>query len=92
MDALTFVIAALAVYRVSALIAIEDGPFDVMARLRGRIDPTQSNWIGRGLRCVVCVSFWISIPAVWLIGGWLWPLTWLGLAGAVSIVHRWLTR
>lgn len=95
-DALEFIVMALAVYRVSALIAIEDGPFDVMASLRGRVN--QSSWFGRGVRCVVCVSFWLAIPAAWIISppavsgaGSAW-VTWLGLTGAVSVVHRALTR
>ena len=87
-DLLAFTLEALAVYRIAALIAIEDGPFDVMSKLRGRVD--QSTWIGRGARCVVCVSFWIAMPFAWLLdGSW---ITWLALAGAVSIVHRALTR
>ena len=57
---MTIVICALATYRVTRLVTIEDGPFALMRRLRGVADPDQKTWIGRGLACPWCVSFWIA--------------------------------
>jgi len=89
-DTLVFILATLAVYRVSLIICMDEGPFSLFAKLRDRIDPAQATWYGRGLRCVVCVSFWTAIPATFLIGGsW---LMWPGMAGAVAIIHKAVTK
>lgn len=84
-----FVLASLATYRAARMVAMEDGPFDVFTRLQERID--QKTWIGRGLRCTLCVSFWLALPAALLVG----PadprellLLWGGIAGSVVIVHK----
>src|SRR3990167_3650096 len=58
-----FTLSVLAVYRVSYMIANEDGPLDVFVFIREKV--SQKNWIGRGLNCVLCISVWLSIiPAV----------------------------
>lgn len=84
MSWLLFVLAVLATYRLSHMIAREDGPFDVFAILREKIG--QGNWIGRGLHCVLCISFWLSLPAA-LLTGLPWLLGWFGIAGAVMVLH-----
>lgn len=80
-----FVLVTLAVYRLTCLIVAEDGPFDVFARIRGRIDPEQKTWVGRGIRCSLCVSFWLSLLALALGGSW---LEWLAVAGAAHMLIR----
>jgi len=55
-----FILFGLLIYRLSFLIAREEGPFSLFSRLRGRIDPSQSTWIGRGINCPLCISFWLS--------------------------------
>lgn len=82
-----FLAALLGVYRLSHMIAMEDGPFDVFANLRDRAG--QATWIGRGLHCPLCISFWLSLPMAWVIA--VPPsltLTWLGLAGGCLVLHR----
>jgi hypothetical protein len=86
MTALAFVVAVLATYRVSYLIAQEEGPFGIMAWLRGKIDPNQATWLGRGVRCVACVSVWIALIAALLIGA-TWG-EWLAIAGGVLVIHK----
>lgn len=88
MNALTFVIVVLAVYRVSVLIAQDEGPFSLLERARGRIDPHQASWMGRGLRCVGCVSFWVALAAALLIGAADWVWVWLAVAGGAMLIHR----
>jgi hypothetical protein len=72
------------------LIAREDGPFDLFSEIRGSIG--QDSWIGRGLHCGLCVSFWLSlIPAIWLfrgMGSGLLAFSWLGIAGGVLVLYR----
>lgn len=86
MRALELLIASLAVYRISRMIADEEGPFSVFTWLRGRFKP--DTWIGRGLECIMCVSVWIALPvALWLGGDW-W-LTWPALSSVTVIIRKW---
>lgn len=74
------------VYRVAWLVANDEGPFGVSSWLRSRIDPNQRTWVGRGLNCAGCVSFWLALLAAIAFGlSW---LDWLALAG----FSCWLTR
>lgn len=85
-------IIGLVTYRLSHMITIEDGPFDIFVKLRMKIDPMQTTWVGRGLQCILCVSFWLSFVAtalhIWL------PLISMSLAGAgfvllvKGVVHK----
>ena len=59
-DISTIVLSALATYRVVRLVAMEDGPFDLARKLRGVADPEQRTWLGRGMVCPWCISFWIA--------------------------------
>lgn len=85
-DALTLIIAALAVYRVSRMVTDEEGPFALFSRIRDRFPPT--NWVGRGLECVLCVSFWAALPVAWWLGG-PWGLTWPALSAVTVIIRKW---
>lgn len=83
-----FVVALLGVYRLSHMIAMEDGPFDVFAAARDAIG--QASWVGRGLHCVLCISFWLALPFAWAIAPGALVLVWLGLAGGCLVLHRFL--
>jgi hypothetical protein len=92
-DWLTFTIAALAVYRVSRMIADEEGPWGVFTWLRAQ--PTPQTWLARGLECPMCVSFWVALPtAAWvcMLGYadlYLWPLVWMALSSVTVIIRKW---
>lgn len=62
----TIIIASLATYRVTRIILIEDGPFNIFVTLRGALDPDQRTWLGGGMACVWCISFWIGLILVYL--------------------------
>ncbi len=86
---LALILSVLAVYRASYFIAKEDGPFDLFSELRGKIG--QDGWVGRGLHCVLCISFWLSlIPALWLF--WGRPIDiiagWFGISGAALVLYK----
>jgi hypothetical protein len=88
MQPLTFVLASLAVYRLSRMIADEEGPFEVFTWLRNLAPAT--NWIGRGLACILCLSVWIALPvALWIDYQGDWALTWLALSGVTVIIRKW---
>lgn len=83
------ILAALATYRVARMIALEDGPMDVFSSMREAVG--QKSWVGRGLHCVLCISFWLS----WLVSLLLPFNSWqeyllasLGIAGVVVALHK----
>lgn len=84
---LRFVVAALACWRVSALLAYDDGPWDLVVALRRAAG---SGALGRMLDCFRCTSLWVAAPLALAVGQGLtgWLLTWLGLSGAACLLDR----
>ena len=78
---ISLVLATFATYRLALMLATEEGPFEMCTRIRNL--HTQDDWIGRGLRCPLCVGFWIALVLAWVVApaGAAW-LYWLGIAGA----------
>lgn len=87
MDLLRISIAALAVWRVTHLLQTEDGPLEVLARVR------------RGLRkaslagladCFYCLSLWLAAPiSLYLGSSWMDRLVlWPALSGAAIFLNR----
>jgi hypothetical protein len=88
-EPLLFVLSVLAVWRLTALVVYEEGPFRALERLR-RVLVTLR--LGRLIGCFHCLGIWLSAAVVLLvydITRWS-VLLWLAVAGAVSIIERWL--
>jgi hypothetical protein len=90
MTVLFFVAAILAVYRVAHMLVDEEGPFSMIHWIKSRdfLDPQQKTWLGRGLNCVWCMSFWLALPLVLVLQGEPWYLWWLAVAGGVLITSK----
>lgn len=61
---LRFVLAVLATWRVTHLLAREDGPFDLIIRFRA--------WVGEGfigslMDCYQCLSIWVAVPMAFFV-------------------------
>ncbi len=90
MDFYELILGILCVWRITHLLNAEDGPWDLLARLRRRVG---DGFWGGLLDCFYCLSLWIAAPfAALLGGGWrerllLWP----ALSGAAILLER-LTR
>lgn len=86
------IISALAVYRLSFMIAKEDGPLDLFNRIRGKVDPNQSTWVGRGINCPLCISVWLSLlPIIFILPRmniYTTIVTWLSIAGLSALLER----
>ena len=82
-----FVVAALATWRISHLLQAEDGPGDVVVRLRAWAG---DGVLGRGLDCFNCVSVWVSLPLACVIGASPGEslLFWPALSGMAILVER----
>src|SRR4030067_174244 len=96
---LEIALAVLARFRISRMLTMEEGMFSIFANLRERIDPTQATWLGRGLNCPLCVSFWVAGAFALLLvhqnpmlGRSEFLLYWLGIAGATALIHLFLER
>lgn len=71
-----FIVAALATYRLTAMINAETGPGDIFTRFRTfvgvKVDqyshPYGTNWVSEGILCFYCLSVWIGfIVTLWLV-------------------------
>lgn len=86
---LTFLIVALAIYRLSIMITTEYGPFDVFESLRNGLP--KASMLGKLVRCPFCVSMWLgfvgSALLPWL--GFVWYLTIaFALSGVATILVK----
>jgi hypothetical protein len=81
-----FVVAVLAAWRVTHLLAREDGPADLVYRWRARLG---DGALGRGVDCFYCLSVWVAAPfALFVAGRWLDRLvTCLALSGAACLLE-----
>jgi hypothetical protein len=82
-----FVIAVLATWRITHLLANEDGPVDIIVRLRARLG---DSLIGTLMDCFNCLSLWISAPAALLVSQrpLYWALSWLAISGGACLLQR----
>lgn len=82
-----FVLAALATWRVTHLLANEDGPADLIARFRVRLG---QGIAGKLMDCFHCLSLWIAAPAALFVSRrpLEWMFAWLALSGAACLLQR----
>ena len=82
-----FVLAVLATWRVTHLLANEDGPADLVVRFRARLG---HGLAGSLMDCFHCLSLWISAAAALFVSRQplAWLFTWLALSGAACLLQR----
>ena len=78
---------ALAAWRLTHLLADEDGPADLVLRLRSVLGDSV---LGRMMDCFHCLSLWVAAPLALLFSTELlnWLIAWLGLSGAACLLER----
>jgi hypothetical protein len=83
---LWFVLASLAVWRVTHLVHLEHGPWGVIAKARS---VAQRIGLGELAGCFFCLSLWTAAPAaLWLATDW--PsrvVAWLALSAAAILIE-----
>ncbi len=84
---LGLLVAVLATWRLSHLVAHEDGPFDLVAKVRHAAD--FSVW-GRLMDCPYCLNLWFAAPfAVWLASNWIDGLAlWPAISGGACLIEQ----
>jgi hypothetical protein len=86
MQAYWLIVGALAVWRISHLLSMEAGPWQVLERARRRM----GGMLAELVNCIYCMSVWIAVPFAYSIGAsWkerlmLWP----ALSGAAILLER----
>jgi hypothetical protein len=82
-----FALAALGTWRVSHLLAREDGPGDAVLWIRTRAG---SGAVGELMDCFYCLSLWVACPFAVSIAPRRReaPLTCLALSGAACLIER----
>jgi hypothetical protein len=82
-----FVLAAFATWRVTHLLANEDGPGHVVFHLRRWLGDSP---VGGLMDCFNCLSFWVAAPVALAVTTRPldWALAWLALSGAACWLER----
>jgi hypothetical protein len=82
-----FAVASLATWRLTHLLAEEDGPADLVLRARTTLGRSRA---GALMDCFYCLSVWVAAgfaPAVVRRRAEL-PVAWLALSGAACLIER----
>lgn len=82
-----FILAMLATWRVTHLIAKEDGPWNLIVRIRRRLG---NGWWGALMDCFNCLSLWIALPFAGFVGNTAveFLISWLALSGGAILVEE----
>lgn len=82
-----FLLGVFASWRLAHLLAYEDGPWDLLARLRAALG---NSLLGGLMDCFYCVSLWVAAPFGLLLGrsAQECALVWLALSGAACLLER----
>jgi Protein of unknown function (DUF1360) len=82
-----FVLAVLATWRISHLLAKEDGSADFIVRIR---DHLGDGFLGKLMDCVYCLSLWVAAPMAFYVSQRPLDLllTWLAISGAACLLER----
>lgn len=82
-----FCLAVLASWRVTHLLASEDGPWDVIVKIREWLG---QSILGKLMDCFYCLSLWIAAPAaLFVTRDWLeWIMVWLAISGGACLAER----
>ena len=81
------VLAVLATWRVTHLLASEDGPADIIVRFRRLLG---QSLVGQLMDCFNCLSLWIAAPTALFVSRKPseWFVAWLALSGGACLLER----
>jgi hypothetical protein len=84
--ALRFGLAVLATWRVTHLLTAEDGPADIVVRLRAHVGAGR---LGGVMDCFQGLSVWVAAPASLTVTGWRRPdpVSWLAISAAACLLE-----
>lgn len=81
------ILGIFATWRLSHLLAYEDGPFDAVVRAR---HAAGDSVIGRLMDCPYCLSLWIAAPMALTLSTEIadWFVAWLAISGGGSLLEK----
>lgn len=92
---ISFAVMSFICYRISRMIALEEGPFEVFTTLRTFFyEHNAPEWLRRGIICPLCISFWIAIPLAVLMvysnhyDWYTFFYLWFALSGVASFLYK----
>lgn len=87
MNGLLFLITSLVVWRLTHLLAKEDGPWDLVFTLRKQLG---QGFFGSLLDCFYCLSIWVALPFGLWTGHSLQEklLLWIALSGSACLLEK----
>src|SRR5271169_5486324 len=82
-----FILAVLATWRVTHLLASEDGPADIIVRFRALLG---QSIVSKLMDCFNCLSLWIAALAAFFVSRTPleWIFCWLALSGGACLLER----
>jgi hypothetical protein len=82
-----FVLAVLATWRVTHLLASEDGPADIIVRFRALLG---QSIVGKLMDCFNCLSLWVAALSAFYVSRTPleWLFCWLALSGGSCLLER----
>jgi hypothetical protein len=85
--AVRFVLGSLATWRVTHLLAAEDGPADLVVGIRAALGESR---LGELMDCFNCLSVWVAAPLSFGVARRRsdLPIAWLGLSAAACLIER----
>ena len=80
-------VGILCCWRTTHLLQAEDGPWEIVARLRRRAG---NGFLGKVLDCFYCLSLWVALPVALGLGdGWShFILLWPAVSGGAILLER----
>jgi hypothetical protein len=83
----SLLVAALATWRLTHLLALEDGPGDSVVALRLTLG---DSFFGQLMDCFYCLSLWVAAPMAFSIRKkrWDWPFACLAISGAACLLEK----
>ena len=91
------ILGSLVVWRISSLMAFEEGPFGLFHFIResvgvmndGAEEQYETTWIAKGLVCVMCSSVWFAVFVALLFDG-NWFVNWMAFSAGAIVVNRYI--
>lgn len=82
-----YVVCLLAVWRLTHLFVLEDGPWDFVVHLRKKLG---SSVAGKAMDCFYCFSMWMALPFPFLISkNFLTGIVcWIALSGGACLLEQ----
>jgi hypothetical protein len=82
-----FVLCALATWRLTHFLVAEDGPGDLVVKLRAFLGDTT---LGALMDCFYCMSIWIAVPFAFAVARDVPALfiSWLAVSGAAALLEQ----